>query len=713
LYKEALILYEELEIVFLELEREKKSLVMEVFGGTEYGDDSGSILNDCKKAYRLALANNSITEFDFRQYLFARQCRFLFALQQLDVVAERGLAFIRSFVKDLTIHKFSKRFITVWSFSAYCDLAEALRSRLLHAHNSASNLFLPKATIDRLQHILPLLYYNARVMLDRLGYEKKWVPSLSATYVFTPCALQEIPQTIPSAVDLPKDEQRKDFSLLSSSSSTSSDDLKGNSTNKNAKFDPSDDKFCITHPSLIAALSSAPAFYKLYFSLTERAIECYRRVNWFRNVVRLNFELSLIEFYCGQYALCADRLANLWSFLHTHDSSLSSTAPNMATSLSGMDEYWAIHFEVQHRLTFLNWLLKRHNAYAQSLWYILSPPLVRLLPNALEHFHCAASYSVTELCTFYLSQLCGLSSSVFLEPFTLQLTHYTALKLDVDILLPGNVTIKETFFKRRKITRRDSFQVRLLIHSSLVESLIINDVCVTVIHKRSKSSASITRNERLHSVKISPGLTILTVRFKPEKLGEYFVSSVSLNFGSISWILSFSKPDTPFIECSPSQPTATVHCCTEFPLIAGTWQYLPITIHTNGDSFVDASLSLAAHELKIVDCYPPDLPSSPSAALCIPQNCPLDAYSLTMCDGIIKLPASIGVNQALQFSIPVLSSTAHSFNLQLQLKYREGASHEKFCLNLDVNDIRFIEPWEFSFDIMPIRNHNRYIFPPS
>jgi hypothetical protein len=246
-----------------------------------------------------------------------------------------------------------------------------------------------------------------------------------------------------------------------------------------------------------------------------------------------------------------------------------------------------------------------------------------------------------------------------------------------------------------------------------VESLIINDVCVTVIHKRSKSSASITRNERLHSVKISPGLTILTVRFKPEKLGEYFVSSVSLNFGSISWILSFSKPDTPFIECSPSQPTATVHCCTEFPLIAGTWQYLPITIHTNGDSFVDASLSLAAHELKIVDCYPPDLPSSPSAALCIPQNCPLDAYSLTMCDGIIKLPASIGVNQALQFSIPVLSSTAHSFNLQLQLKYREGASHEKFCLNLDVNDIRFIEPWEFSFDIMPIRNHNRYIFPPS
>jgi hypothetical protein len=53
------------------LEREKKSLVMGTFGGTDYGDDSGSILNDCKKAYRRSLANNTITEFDFRQYLFA------------------------------------------------------------------------------------------------------------------------------------------------------------------------------------------------------------------------------------------------------------------------------------------------------------------------------------------------------------------------------------------------------------------------------------------------------------------------------------------------------------------------------------------------------------------------------------------------------------------------------------------------------------------
>jgi hypothetical protein len=58
-------------------EREKKSLVMGTFGGTDYGDDSGSILNDYKKAYRRSLANNTITEFDFRQYLFARQCRVL------------------------------------------------------------------------------------------------------------------------------------------------------------------------------------------------------------------------------------------------------------------------------------------------------------------------------------------------------------------------------------------------------------------------------------------------------------------------------------------------------------------------------------------------------------------------------------------------------------------------------------------------------------
>lgn len=46
-----------------------------MFGGTEKGDDSGSVLDFNKKNYRMKIATSTITEFDFRQYLFSRQCK--------------------------------------------------------------------------------------------------------------------------------------------------------------------------------------------------------------------------------------------------------------------------------------------------------------------------------------------------------------------------------------------------------------------------------------------------------------------------------------------------------------------------------------------------------------------------------------------------------------------------------------------------------------
>jgi hypothetical protein len=42
---------------------------------------------------------NTITEFDFRQYLFARQCKLLFALNRPAVVAERAVSLVWSLWK--------------------------------------------------------------------------------------------------------------------------------------------------------------------------------------------------------------------------------------------------------------------------------------------------------------------------------------------------------------------------------------------------------------------------------------------------------------------------------------------------------------------------------------------------------------------------------------------------------------------------------------
>jgi hypothetical protein len=101
--------------------------------------------------------------------------------------------------------------------------------------------------------------------LDRLGIEKKWLPSPSEVFVFTPLALQHSDQTpYIFLVTLPKDDQQDEGSLPTASSSHIPEKIESKPSNVNMKYDPTRDDFPITHPSLVAALNSPPAFYKLY-----------------------------------------------------------------------------------------------------------------------------------------------------------------------------------------------------------------------------------------------------------------------------------------------------------------------------------------------------------------------------------------------------------------------------------------------------------------
>jgi hypothetical protein len=82
----------------------------ERFGGTDTGDDAAYFLLDVHNKNTRGIASswmemnlhfdhtsnmiyqNTITEFDFRQYLFARQCKLLFALNRPEVVKERAVS---------------------------------------------------------------------------------------------------------------------------------------------------------------------------------------------------------------------------------------------------------------------------------------------------------------------------------------------------------------------------------------------------------------------------------------------------------------------------------------------------------------------------------------------------------------------------------------------------------------------------------------------
>jgi hypothetical protein len=78
----------------------------ELQGGTDSGDDSNDLLNINLKPYRDMILQNTITIFDFRIYLFARQVQLLFRLVNgPHEICHRAKQFIYSFASTIQEYK--------------------------------------------------------------------------------------------------------------------------------------------------------------------------------------------------------------------------------------------------------------------------------------------------------------------------------------------------------------------------------------------------------------------------------------------------------------------------------------------------------------------------------------------------------------------------------------------------------------------------------
>lgn len=71
------------------------------FGGLAPGDDALPLLSTSCKPYRRMIDTNTISVFDFRSYLFARQAFMLFHLDRVVEVARRGAYFVSTFARKL------------------------------------------------------------------------------------------------------------------------------------------------------------------------------------------------------------------------------------------------------------------------------------------------------------------------------------------------------------------------------------------------------------------------------------------------------------------------------------------------------------------------------------------------------------------------------------------------------------------------------------
>lgn len=68
------------------------------FGGNSPGDDVASLLTASWRETRRAILNyGSICQFNFRQFLFARQARLLLTLNRPIELAERAMKFVQTF----------------------------------------------------------------------------------------------------------------------------------------------------------------------------------------------------------------------------------------------------------------------------------------------------------------------------------------------------------------------------------------------------------------------------------------------------------------------------------------------------------------------------------------------------------------------------------------------------------------------------------------
>ena len=94
LFEDALLQYDELEISFTNVIREKSLLWFGTLILAGQKDDSVPLLSIDKKPYRDLILANAISVFDFRIYLLARQCALLGKLGKVADVCRKASKFL-------------------------------------------------------------------------------------------------------------------------------------------------------------------------------------------------------------------------------------------------------------------------------------------------------------------------------------------------------------------------------------------------------------------------------------------------------------------------------------------------------------------------------------------------------------------------------------------------------------------------------------------
>eukprot|EP00158_Paraphelidium_tribonemae_P008881 Partr_v1_DN28717_c1_g1_i2_m62817 putative trafficking protein particle complex len=274
LFEEALVLYDELEASFiqcLDSNLQKDAIPWsENFGANDPMDDSASILSVNRKLYQKMIAQNSISLFDFRTYLFARQVHLLKCSIRPVELCLRAKWFMSALAISLVERELSlpPHFLQTWIYSAAMQIVEFCNENFDVADVAPARYF----------SVLAEIQYDARRQLDALG--------LLAGFL-----TEDPPHSMKLMPSTPR-------SLCKTSSS-----------------------------SLSEALSSSNKFVKHYVELSERIRHLNEIAQFDRKVQLLKLDLIRIMALEGKWELAKDRLIEVFSF-----DDFSKTSGNIAVN---------------------------------------------------------------------------------------------------------------------------------------------------------------------------------------------------------------------------------------------------------------------------------------------------------------------------------------------------------------------------------------------
>ncbi|KIM49469.1 hypothetical protein M413DRAFT_60851 [Hebeloma cylindrosporum] len=272
IFEEALIQYDELEASFYRVSKERNMSWFGPLMDPDPKDDLLPLLSITKKPYRELILANTISIFDFRVYLLARQCQLLAKMGKINEITSKVGFFLGAFGKRLReeVEGLEPLFIEAWIYSSALSVVEQCNTWAVMFKIDPSKAVPASAGKGELLDL-------ARSQLDIIGIETG-----------------HLPRSPPFALSLTL-----------------------------TKPLPPGTKIAFENETLNTATNDREAFYKLYIAVTNRAIDLYAKSGRRKFALKLHGNLAALELHRG----------NLSAALSTFASLPAHYAPHMWTSL--------------------------------------------------------------------------------------------------------------------------------------------------------------------------------------------------------------------------------------------------------------------------------------------------------------------------------------------------------------------------------------------